>query len=164
MEKREILQRVINILVDKGVNKWNSGKHTKQLFRKWYYEEINKGHDVYFATFTFKEEYNFLNFKNWNRKQFVDYLKKTCKINAILYADFGLENNRFHLHGFISTKHKLDIKNKDYFNKFGFSHFEKAKEKNIHYIVKYSLKMNLDFRFRTILTRGIDKCIPPQQK
>lgn len=161
MENKELLQHSFNILVQKGVNKWNSGKHTKQLFRKWYYNEINNCRYVYFATFTFKQEYNIHDFKNWNRKQFVDYLKKTCKINAILYADFGLENNRFHLHGFISSKQKLNIKKQDYFNKYGFTHFEIAKEKNIHYIVKYSLKMNLEFKFRTILCRGIDKCIPP---
>ena len=133
----EMLQFVINRCVVKGCEKASSLRRTRRLVEKELLNYYNNNWNVYFATFTFND-----NYLPFNRTKFVNYLRNTCKIHALLYSDYGKDNNRFHLHGFIMTKKELDIKNKDYFNKFGFTHFEYGNLKGVEYMIKYSVKFN----------------------
>lgn len=142
-------QNLLNKMIDKGLNKAKSVRNTRKLFKKWLNIESSKEDTfIYFSTFTFNNE----KLENFNRASFVKYLRRN-KINAILYADYGKENGRFHLHGFISVSEELK-KRKDYFNKWGHTKFIKAENfKMIEYCVKYSTKFEKS-SFRTIITNG----------
>lgn len=156
--KKIIYQNLINKEIFKGLNKASSLRKTRRMFKNWCLKEWYNNQVVYFVTFTFNNEH-----LPFNRKKFVDYLSKTCKVKTILYEDYGKENDRFHLHGFLSVTKKLDIKEKDYFNKFGFVKLENACLKMVDYAVKYSTKFAIRYKkngngelkscnFRTIKT------------
>ena len=132
-----MFQYLLNKQIENGKNRASSLRRTRRMFESWCLSEWEHKKYVYFATFTFNDEH-----LPFNRKVFVDYLRRTCKIKVILYEDYGKENDRFHLHGFISINKKLDIKNNDYFNKFGFVKLENATLKSVDYCVKYATKFS----------------------
>lgn len=139
-------QEVINKMVIKGQEKARSLRRTRALMKEIVEKYKMEAWNCYFCTFTFKDIY-----LPFNRKQFVDYLSKTCKVHVVLYCDYGKINNRFHLHGYIFTKKSLDLTN-DYFNKFGWTKLEDIKCNNIDYVVKYSVKFNFK-SFRMIYVK-----------
>lgn len=107
------------------------------------------GRKIYFATFTFSKEYI-----DFNRVSFRKYLQRTCKLNFILYHDYGEKNGRFHLHGFVSSDFELN--NQDC-NKFGFVKFERMNfnsifkiKKAIEYTIDYSIKAFNEKNFKVL--------------
>ena len=140
--KKIIYQNLINKEIVKGLNRATSLRKTRRMFEKWCLNEWQEKRNVYFVTFTFSDDY-----LPFNRKKFVDYLSKTCRVKSILYEDYGKENDRFHLHGFISVTKKLNIKEKDYFNKFGFVKLENANLKMVDYVIKYSTKFIIRYDY-----------------
>ena len=139
------IQKEIDKMTRKGHDKVRSCRRSKVLLRRYYEEWSDKGLYIYFATFTFKDVEVF------NRKRFADYIRRKCKINACLFADYGLKNGRFHLHGIIATRQLLDNQ-QDYFNEFGFTKFQETDVNSIHYIVKYSVKIEFENKtFRRLL-------------
>lgn len=141
------LQFTINKLVEKGVNKANSLRKTRKLLTNYIFDYLEKGYNIYFITFTFKDQY-----LPFNRKQFVDYLRRSNNCGFILYADYGSKTNRFHLHGICVSNEKLKVTKQDYFNKFGHVKVKNIKSDLTKYIVKYSVKFNKP-SFRLIHTK-----------
>lgn len=144
-----VINALINAEIRRGEYKVRSARKCRRKLDIKGKEWESKGFYVYFATFTFADVDSF------NRKKFADYLRRTCNIKAYLFADYGEANNRFHLHGYIACNYELNCKEKDYFNKFGFTKFTKVKtnESYSKYIVKYSVKMS-DFKmFRALIIR-----------
>lgn len=143
------VNELINKELRKGENRIRSARKSRRKLDTKGKEWEFKGLYVYFATFTFAEVDEF------NRKKFADYLRRNCKIKAYLFADYGETNNRFHLHGYIATSYKLNCKEEDYFNKFGFTKFTEVKTNDNYskYIVKYSVKMQNVNTFRALIIR-----------
>lgn len=107
------------------------------------------GRKLYFATFTFSEDHI-----DFNRIAFRKYLQRTCKLNFILYHDYGEKNGRFHLHGFVSADYEL---NNQECNKFGFVKFQRMNfnsifkiKKAIDYTIDYSIKTFNDNNFKVL--------------
>lgn len=138
-------QDVINKMVIKGCEKAHSLRRTRKIIKNKIEKYKLENWNCYFSTFTFNDTH-----LPFNRKKFVDYLSKTCKIHTVLYCDYGTKNNRFHLHGYIFTEKKLELSN-DMFNKFGWTKIENIESNNVDYVVKYSVKFSFN-SFRMICT------------
>lgn len=159
--KNSILDIMNNRLFYKDKSKTNlyrvRYKRISKQMREFIYRSLLCGLNVYFATFTFSNEY-----LPFNRVQFRKHMQRTSKVNFILYCDYGEQTNRFHLHGFIASKSKL---NNNSLNKFGFTSLTYINDKNkrsmkkiLKYCVDYSIVLQYKFTlFKSITILGKGK-------
>lgn len=143
-------------LITKGLNKVNGINRVRRRMRAFYekYADCN----IYFSTFTFNKEHYFPDINS-----FTKYLRRNGLIYC-LYPDYGEENMRYHLHGFIVCEYPLKLKKKgkisytsDYFNLWGYNKLIDCKdcaEQMLKYSIKYSVKFgveSLDKQYQRLL-------------
>lgn len=142
--------------ISKGLNKMNSIHRVRVRMKDFVYKY--KDCHIYFSTFTFNNEHYFPDIKN-----FTQYLRRQGLIYC-LYPDYGEENQRYHLHGFVVVPYELSLKRKgdtlfttDYFNSWGFSKLIDCKtceDEMLKYSIKYSVKFGveaLDKKYQRLL-------------
>lgn len=129
-------QMVLDVLGRKGLILVRKLSRRRALLTSWLVAHHYTNLQLYFATFTFNNEH-----LPFNRNNFYMYLYRK-KINAILIDDYGKENGRFHLHGFIGVN-PSDQSSVAELSQYGFTKITPIGSGSyIDYIVKYSACFN----------------------
>lgn len=138
--------KVIEKAFQKGDNLAHSVCRTRRRMEEWLFYHLDN-YDVYFSTFTFKEE-------EVNRKSFTQYLRDN-NLKYCLNADYGKDYGRYHLHGFIAVPKGFNVPKHSVYDLYGYTFFTKASRTDaINYCVKYSVKLQMFNKSdRLMLTR-----------